>query len=911
MRITSPTTRLDRNPFIGRRRECEELRAALARGTGLITLAGPSGVGKTRLAMQVAGGFVDQFSNQGGVWLCSLAGCRETSDLEAAVAQTLGIQHHQGDELARNISHRGPLLLLLDNADPVAHLIGEVVEGWLHRCIELQLLVTSLVPLGIQSERVFELRPLDPNDAVDLYLDRARRAWADRSFSGTETSEILELVERLDRLPLALELAAARVRILPPRTMLSMFEKRFDLLRAAPPPHDWPDDLPQRKSSLLQALELTWSHLEPREQLALARAAVFEGGFTADAAASILEEDDPEAGASPAPPRLDVPRVLADLHRKSLLATEDTEPPRYVLLESIKAYARSELQRMGRWEETLRRHADHYLAQGQAQAELGKSLSRASSIPWLKEERANLLAIHLRFLSSAPSLSARAGTALAPLLLWEGPSAAGTRLIEATLGAARSSGDPRLILLALEPLFATQLRSGSFDRAEATLHELVELARSSGDEAAEAICFSLLARLYLEWGEVERSVPALHRAAGLSRKLELPHVEATVRLAQGTASWMRGDMEHAGDHFVRSAHLAHSQGFDLPAADALYHLGHTLACQRKYADARRAMGEAIQVCERLEQRAFEAHFRFNLAKIELAAGLLDDAEATSRRSLLLFREFGNRFREGAVLGILGVISLERGELDAALEWLSPAEEILHACDAVSARAVVLSFFAVLEARRGHAAEAQQMLDEVRAYVRSGGKEIYPPFLDGAEAFLEVAALRQLEREKREGAEATILRARARLAALEKEEAHFPSCYATSLSRLLTKELADWDAGSLPPPAQSTPILAVGEAHDWFRLPGNQRVDLRNRPGLQRLFAAMVRARIDQPGAVIGRYELSNAAWPNAEMAPGRELLRLYTAIWLLRDLGLRNVILNEEDGYLLDPSVPVCTQDPD
>jgi len=907
LRIASPKTRRDRTPFFGRRQEREQILADVGRGVGLITLCGPSGIGKTRLAQQVAADLVDAFDGEGGVWFCSLAGCRSASELAAVVARALDISQLEGDELTHAISHRGPLLLLLDNAEPIAASIGEVLDQWLERCVELQLLVTSVVPTGAQSETLLELRPLEPEDAVALYLDRAHRAWADRSFSGEEAAEIQNLVGHLDRLPLAIELAAARVRLLPPRTMLSMIEKRFDLLRTSPsqPGPSGSEPLPPpRRSSLYGALELTWNHLHPRQQLAMAQAAVFEGDFTAEAAGFILGSD-PEAGPGPEP---DVRHLLEDLLRKSLLSSNDEEPPRYVLLESVKDYARSELERMGQWEETIRRHAAYYLDHEHGKPPLGRFPEFTDSIPWLQKERANLLAIHERFRLSAPALSARAGIALGPLFQWEGASIAEAKISEAALDAARRSEDPALVLGALEPVYTTHFRFGRFNEAGAALEEIAALARTIRAKDVEAHALSRLAILHLIRGDHEKSRPPLRRATLLSEEVGQPQLEASILLSRGIEAFERSALEEAESYLSRSVSLQAEHGQRGSEVNALHALGVTLSSSGEHQRGRQMIQQAIRVCRQLSRRSLEAGFLSNLARYELDAGALDEAEAACQASLVIERELGNRFREGLTLCSFGIIAIERGEFDLAGERLSRAEELFVSSGVGKRRADPLLFQAVLEAKLGEPEEAHRLKQEALSSLRSGAKALSPLVVDCMESLLEVIVARIPERSTREAGVEIVARARDRLGAIQQAKAPWPN-YLPVLVRLLEKELAAWDAGTPPQRLPSTDVvLVIPPNREWFQLGSGERIVLRRRRVLLRIFRALLEARIAAPGVAVDLHALIDQVWPGVEMAPGRGAKRLYMAVLLLRDLGLRTVIRHDDAGYLLDPAVRILEE---
>lgn len=274
------------------------------------------------------------------------------------------------------MQRQGKLLLVLDNAEYVVREAAPVIEAWLAECPKLQILATSLEPLGLPGETRMTLGPLSPEDAVALYLDRARRAGGRLSM---DRIAIEALVEKLDRIPLAIELAAARAHVLPPSQFLSRIGQRFQLLQGG---------RPGRHGSLEQAIACSWELLREDEKVAVAQISVFMGGFTLDAAEAVLD-----CGPH-APPVLE---ILASLVSMGLLAHDGGAPPRFAPYESLREYAHERLIEMGQVEATIRRHAKHYLQLGEAQAERyescveahrsgstrsGTTCSRPTGAPW-------------------------------------------------------------------------------------------------------------------------------------------------------------------------------------------------------------------------------------------------------------------------------------------------------------------------------------------------------------------------------------------------------------------------------------------------------------------------------------------------------------------------------------------------
>ena len=315
-------------PFLGRESEVAGIAALLTRDdVRLVTLTGPGGTGKTRLALQAAASSADHFP--GGVWWVALAPLRDSALVLESAAQALGasgdLSEHIGDTR---------LLLLLDNFE---HLVAAAaaLAPLMSRCPNLALLVTSREPLHLAGEHEYAVDPLEPGEAVELFLTRAIAVRHDFTANG----EVAAVCARLDYLPLAIELAAARVKLLSPAALLERLDQRLPLLSGGA------RDAPDRQSTLRATIE--WSHelLTPAEQRLFARLAVFRGGCTLGAAEAVTNAD------------LD---TLGSLVDKSLIRVRADD--RFWMLETIREFALEQLAASGDREELEERHAQFFLA---------------------------------------------------------------------------------------------------------------------------------------------------------------------------------------------------------------------------------------------------------------------------------------------------------------------------------------------------------------------------------------------------------------------------------------------------------------------------------------------------------------------------------------------------------------------
>jgi predicted ATPase/class 3 adenylate cyclase len=306
-------------PFLGRRREVETiLDAVTSDSTRLLTLTGPGGTGKTRLALQIAAESADEFP--GGVFWVPLAPIREASLVSSAVANALGVEEEGGTDIARLIggSIAAQTLLLVDNCEHVLDDAAAVISSLLASTADLRVIATSREALSLAGERVVPVDPLVRSDAVNLFCARAEAAGAD----GLDQQAVEMLCERLDDLPLAIELAAARAPTIPPPLLLERLSQRLDLLRG-------PRDADVRQRTLGATIAWSYDLLTSEEQRLLRRTSLFAGGATIEALEEITDADIEE---------------LASLVAKSLVRmTPTANGPRYWMLETIREFAGEQL----------------------------------------------------------------------------------------------------------------------------------------------------------------------------------------------------------------------------------------------------------------------------------------------------------------------------------------------------------------------------------------------------------------------------------------------------------------------------------------------------------------------------------------------------------------------------------------
>ncbi len=457
--------------FVGRKREVAETLALLRGGARLLTLSGPGGSGKTRLAIEAATELVPEF--KAGVFWVGLATLRDPALVLDAAAQTIGAK----DGLADHIADRD-LLLLLDNFEQVIAAAPEL-GALLEACPNLRLLVTSRELLRVRGEVELPVPPLETSDAVRLFCGRA----------GTEAdAAVHDLCHALDNLPLAVELAAARASVLTPAQMLERLSQRLDLLKGG-------RDADPRQQTLRATIE--WSHelLDGDERRLFARLAVFRGGCTLDAAEEVAESD------------LDVLQSLVD---KSLVRHTDG---RFWMLETIREYSTERLEESGRAAELRDRHAGYYLAL----AEEAEPHLQAESLEWLDRVECELDNVRaaLDWLEASGDGERELRLAAAVWWLWSlrGHLDEGRRRLEGVLAGA--AGPTRARAYALLGAADLALDTGHHADARARAREALELQRSLGDDWGAAYATLLLGvvdAIEREWPSARRRLEDAARA---------------------------------------------------------------------------------------------------------------------------------------------------------------------------------------------------------------------------------------------------------------------------------------------------------------------------------------------------------------------------------------------------------------
>src|SRR5262245_37030496 len=737
--------------FIGRKQALEEL-ASLLRRTRLLTLAGPGGAVKTRLALELARSVQTPAA---GALLVELAPVREQRLVGDALADALDVRAlpgHSAVDAAVEFLRSRALLVVLDNCEHVLEGAAVLSERLLRDAQGVTILATSREPLRLAGETLFRVPSLDLPDpeqqlspellleyeAVSLFAARAETAAPGFMLDERNAADVVRICHRLDGLPLALELAAGRIGALTPAAVAARLDHRFALLRTGSPA------APTRQQTPEAARD--WPHdlLEPEEAVLFRRLAVFSGGFELEAAELVCS-----AGDLPVPSVAD---VLARLVEKSLVAIDDgREERRYRLLETVRVYARDRLAAAGEEAQLSDAHADWALALAE----------RERGSPALDRETGNLRAALHVLLRRRPHDALRMSAALLPFWLRRIELEEARRQLAAALAAC-----PEKSALGAEALLAAaaiELRAGALAAGEDLIERSREVASAIGDAEREWRALQFLGEFALAVDDVELAVTRFERALDVARAANFVAGEAISIHSLGVAAWVADELEPADELASRGIELL--LGVDdpdatvpspvniaeirleipgrlvgprllfedtlqpfvaVPCAAAIgYALANRAGIARRRGDFPTALALLAESEERFSAASDDRGVATTLVRrayTYLAQGQAPAAQAELERALELRGNIGDRRGRGLVLAGLALVEIVAGAYDRADAQLSGACDVFRRPGDRWALSSTLWRAADLAIARGNVDDADAALTEAYTVLQTTQRE---------------------------------------------------------------------------------------------------------------------------------------------------------------------------------------------
>ena len=625
-------------PLVGRAAEAAVVAARLAApGTRLLTLTGPGGIGKTRLALAVAAAVLPTCPD--GVFFVNVAPLVDADLVLPTIARALGLRETAGQSLAETLAaylRDKRLLLVLDNCEQVPA-AAPAVAALLQDAPGLQVLATSRAPLHLSMEQEYPVPPLAVpdaeaatpaalvgNDAVTLFVERAQAVKPDFALTDANAPAVAAICARLEGIPLALELAAARSKVLAPAAILARLGSGLALLTGGA------RDLPARQQTLRATIDWSYDLLTPEEQQLFRRMAVFRGGRTLEAAEAVCNADGDLA--------LDVLDGIASLLDKSLLLPGEgrTGEPRYRMLETIREYAGERLAAAGEAAALRRRHARYFAALAEAAEPQLKGPEQATWLDRLEDEHDNIrAALAWAQAPDAPAPDAAGGPSPVEIGLC---IAGAIRSFWYTRGYVREGRGHLAALLAAADAPGTAVTLATRARA---LNAAGALAWAQSDYAAARASYEATLAAYR----------ALDDPVGLPVALN----------NLGIVAYKRGDFPTARGLFAEARDRYHALGERWGEGNALNNLGSMAHDQGDYAGARPLLEQSLAIFRDLGDKLGAGLALNNLGAVAVGEGDYARARALYEEGLSIRRELGDKRGVGLALNNLGNVALEQGD----------------------------------------------------------------------------------------------------------------------------------------------------------------------------------------------------------------------------------------------------------
>ncbi len=848
-------------PFLGREQLLDELERIVAHPQRLITLWGPAGIGKTRLATEY-----QLRQSQEQTLFCDLSSCESLADVCRLMASSLHLPSSaSGSELESCTAIGDAIgaadidLLLLDNCEQIPDAIVQCQTVWLHASPTLRIIVTSRERLRCKQEYVLEVPSLslpqpgnniDSSPAVQLFIQLARHSQPEFSLHKENENAILELVERLDGIPLAIELASAHINMFGLQGLRKNIAQQLDILRG-------PRDAVPRQATLRSAISWSWQLLTAPEKRVLAESSRFSGGFSLEAALSVLSEGDDT---------LKTITILQSLCDKSMIrASEHQDVIRFSHYQSIQLFAQDIRLSAERDYDSSAQYHRYFVDLAVSGYRAIEEKGCPDSFSTLCQERKNLLEVLTTTLAKSGSIDAASDAislalALDNVLSAEGPLTLDLTILKDTLAFASDFPMPHWQLNRMyRALGKAQLLQGEFLLAESAL----KLALETYSEGLRSETWTDLGIVYHGRRMLQQAENCYNKAL----EARTPNT-ATRSIAKTLGNLAAIALDRGNIHRSQTRHreaiaLLRNVGDSRLEATALSNLAIVDMELGHFEEARVHIRSAVRTLESLGDRRSLGIALDTMAAVEHIEGYLEEALLVYERAIATQNIVGDHRSRAMSLGRLGSILACIGQPEQALRHIDESERILEGLGAQTAR---------------------EAIGLTRHFLTIA--EIVTAKLDGRDSDArETMATLQLKMKSATTGESPLITR---------------SDDARTLIRMLDTALLQLSSGGLSSDFHG---LVVGPYARWFRAPGCQWQELRKLGTIRRILYALVVERRRSPSTKLPLMALRSAGWPKEKIQVESGANRVYVALNKLRKMGLDGIILSSDSGYYLNPDI--------
>jgi predicted ATPase/class 3 adenylate cyclase len=666
--------------FIGRERELDEIQQMLT-NTRLLTLTGPGGTGKTRLSLQIGEKLLPSFA--GGAWIVELASLSDPAFIPQAIAAIFGLRELPNmsmNNIVTDYLRAKQLLLILDNCEHLVRACAKLADQLLHVCPQLKIVASSREALGVAGETIYHVPSLslpDPtqvtrealsdSESVRLFVERATAAQSKFNLTDQNAHAVAQICNRLDGIPLALELAAARVTVFSPEQIASRLNDRFKLLTGGS------RTALERHQTLRALVDWSYDILPEQEQRLFRQLSVFAGGWTFEAAEAVCVE-------------LEMLDLLTQLINKSLVMVDEQEnETRYRLLETIRQYGHSRLLEAGEAEQVRDRHLEFFLHFAEQAGTHYNSFREREWMSRIQAEYDNLRAALDWALEQDVLLALRLATALSPYWSRHGLEAEGNRILNETLARfkalpkATGEAEHQRITLQVKALGAIEVISfayGDFKTSLKVAEEVIELSRRIGEKQVLSEALSYLGVVTAYLGEKKISISMAEEALTLAREAgDRVLVGLALTNMAGVIAMTEGDPQKVKTYSEEGIGLLKEAGAQWGVAMSSFGAGLFAARQGNYTEALSQFEASIPVFTELGDK-----HRINMAyseigHVERRQGHFKQAKLNYHKTLLEWQRLGHRAAIAHELECLAMIAKSEEDEQRAATLFGAAEAL--------------------------------------------------------------------------------------------------------------------------------------------------------------------------------------------------------------------------------------------